>query len=380
MKVLIHGFYGAGNAGDDAILQSIIETLKEVDQHVEVAVSIRSATIPAYFGKEKISYVRGGDIPSITKVLKQCDLLIVGGGGLFQDYNSYLPENLFTNQKGAINYYSYPIILAKMLNIKVMLYALGIGPLRNPESKKAMKWVSEIVDTITVRDTESFDLLTSLGVTKHVLSADPVVNLTATPTSLPRSMTENRSKNDIKVGLNLRNWSYATDDLHDFQHMLIKYLNDLSSHYPLSIYVFPFNKLPSETAMAEELVKALTGKVQIIPYNASPQDYKFLCGQLDLMIAMRLHANIFAIYEGVPSLGISYDGKVRQFFQELDLHEYCHTLGNRDYASFKTIIKDCIKNPAQHKQNLKGKLKHLQGREHLNKATLIKTYELIENE
>ena len=38
MKVLLSGYYGFDNAGDDAVLFAIIQVLKETIEHVEITV------------------------------------------------------------------------------------------------------------------------------------------------------------------------------------------------------------------------------------------------------------------------------------------------------------------------------------------------------
>ena len=264
MKVFIHGFYGAGNAGDDAILHAIVDRLKQINANITVAVSIRSKNIKAYFGEESIEYVLGTDIAGVSKIIKESSLVIVGGGGLFQDYNSFEPENLFFRQKGAINYYSYPIIIAKMLNIKVMLYAVGIGPLKSSSSQTAMKWIADNVDEITVRDQQSYQLLQDLGVAHHTLSADPVITLDSIPATLPSCLAK---PSGFKVGLNLRNWSYSTEKLKEMEHRLIPLLNKLAIDQSIHYYIFPFNNLPSEMEKAKQLAKQ--GANVAITYVAS---------------------------------------------------------------------------------------------------------------
>lgn len=367
MKVFIHGFYGAGNAGDDAILHAIIDRLKQIYPSTKIAVSIRSKNIKAYFGEESIEYVLGTDIAGVSRIVKECSLVIVGGGGLFQDYNTFEPENLFLRQKGAINYYSYPIIIAKMLNIKVMLYAVGIGPLTSAASQTAMKWIADNVDEITVRDQQSYQLLQDLGVKHHVLSADPVINLDSATVKLPQSLAKSSG---LKVGLNLRNWSYATDKLKQLEHQLIPLLNNLSDVHTIHYYIFPFNNLPSEVEKAKQLAKQLTGKVDIIPYSVSPQEYKYYFKQLDLLVAMRLHASIFAIYEGVPSIGISYDDKVSLFYEEHQLEHYCFSLYEDNFPELRDLLSDCIIRPDYHKNVLKDKLGLLLKRETENRRIL----------
>ncbi|AST90631.1 polysaccharide pyruvyl transferase family protein [Sutcliffiella cohnii] len=379
MKVLIHGFYGAGNAGDDAILHSIINTLKDLDKEVEVTVTTRSNNISAYYDQENTTSILGSDIKGITSKLKDCNLLIVGGGGLFQDYNSFSPENIFINQQGALNYYSYPIILAKMLNVKTMLYAVGIGPLYQEDSKQTMRWIAEIADNITVRDTYSYELLRKLGVTKHVLAADPAIKLPSKLSTVAKKLTKN-SPNELNIGLNMRNWSYAEEELIKIQGNLLNYLNSIANKYAIKYYIMPFNKLPSEVKKAKELAELLNGNAEVITYDNSPERYKYVCGKLDLMIAMRLHASIFAIYEGVPSIGISYDGKVGQFFNELQLNDYCFEFNNPNYDKLYEKIEDCLKRPTFHKKIQQNKRKGLIEREDNNRKSLIEICELNSND
>lgn len=371
MKVLIHGFYGAGNAGDDAILHSIIRTLKQVDHQIEIVVIAWSKNIKAYYGDEKIDYIYGLNFKRITQALKESALLIVGGGGLFQDYNTFAPENLFSDQKGALNYYSAPIILAKMLNVKTMLYAVGIGPLASEESKRAMKWIGEIADEITVRDTTSFQLLTSLGITKHQLSADPAIILPAARSTSVAPFVK-RTPSHKYIGLNLRQWSYDRKSAKQAEYQLISILNHLSKRYEVTFVIMTFNKLPSELEKARTLAQRLKGDSLILPYDGSPAEYKAVCKRVDLMIAMRLHASIFALSEGVPSIGLSYDDKVSGLYQELDLKPYCFPIEKIDVSSLRMIIEDCLTNPQNHRQLIQDNVTALQERERINQTVLMK--------
>ncbi len=374
MRVLIHGFYGAGNAGDDAILHSIIDTLREINPTVKIAVTVFSNNIRPYYGDVPLRTISGSDFKSISNELKNCSLLIVGGGGLFQDYNTFKPENLFLNQKGALNYYTAPIILAKMLNVKCMLYGVGIGPLNSQEAKGAMKWVSQIVDGITVRDTYSSNFLTSLGISKHVLAADPAIKLQSSTHSTYHQLLK-KSESQINIGLNLRNWPYDKENAKKLEEEIIGVLNHYSKHKKLHYYIMPFNKLPSEIEKSKQLEYKLNGKATVIPYNMSPCEYKELCKNLDLMIAMRLHASIFSLSECIPSIGISYDEKVKQFYNELNIGEQCLLLETFDSNSLINLMNDSLNNSDKLKKKITSNMDLLLKREQLNKKTISKICE-----
>ena len=56
MKLLIHGYYGAGNAGDDALLQSMIDQISKRYPRCQITVSIRGKGSPAYRGPAKVEF------------------------------------------------------------------------------------------------------------------------------------------------------------------------------------------------------------------------------------------------------------------------------------------------------------------------------------
>jgi polysaccharide pyruvyl transferase WcaK-like protein len=53
------------------------------------------------------------------------------------------------------------------------------------------------------------------------------------------------------------------------------------------------------------------------PLQQSPTQYLSYIGEADLLVSMRLHALIFGSQHGVPSLALSYAGKVRSVMDEL---------------------------------------------------------------
>ncbi|MFI8686192.1 polysaccharide pyruvyl transferase family protein [Rossellomorea sp. NPDC077527] len=372
MKVLIHGFYGAGNTGDDAILHSIISQLNKVDMNAEVVVSIRSNNIKAYYGDKKIRYVMGSDHKSIYDEVSRSNLVIVGGGGLFQDYAGFKPYNLFNGAEGAINYYFAPLLLAKMLGKKTMLYAVGYGPFLDNNAAKASGWISNLADVITVRDNTSMKILEKNNCLKARLTADPAINLPYSKCNIRKYINTDISNKKL-VGINLRLWNYGEYGTSKVYNVLLHVCRVLISNFNSHIVIIPFNKSKKEVEMMEKFHSQLPKEhSSIVYYNYSPVEIKSLCSELDLMIAMRLHASILAMGAGTPSIGIGYDPKVTEFYNELQLQQLTFTIENIRASEILEISKKVLVNQQHWNNKVNNNIHKLKIRDNENLQLLKK--------
>ena len=121
-KILLSGYYGYNNAGDEAILKSIIQNIKSIDNTANI--TVLSDNIEFTKSKYGINAVKRFNVIHIIKSLLSCDILISGGGTLFQDKTS----------TRSLIYYTSIINLAKFFGKKVMIYANGIGPLKKKKN------------------------------------------------------------------------------------------------------------------------------------------------------------------------------------------------------------------------------------------------------
>jgi len=105
-KVGITGSYGGMNLGDEAILQSIITQLRK-DLPVELTVFSRDAEdTKRRHGVERAIPVRKLSRAEVQPEIERLDLLVFGGGGILYDAEEH--------------------------GVPVMLYAVGAGPLSDP--------------------------------------------------------------------------------------------------------------------------------------------------------------------------------------------------------------------------------------------------------
>ncbi len=154
-KILISGYYGFDNSGDDAILKAIVKDIKRIggeDVRI-IALSNNPSCTEEIYGIEAVN--RFG-IKGVVKAIKDCDLFISGGGSLLQDVTS----------TRSLLYYITLMKLAKLYKKPVMVYANGIGPINRSINRVLTRNILNKVDLITLRDEDSKIFLEELGVKK----------------------------------------------------------------------------------------------------------------------------------------------------------------------------------------------------------------------
>jgi len=175
--ILIAGYYGFGNTGDEAILSAILKDLRALrpDLDLHVVSGNPSETASRY----RVRAVLWSDIQAIIEHAQACDLILLGGGGIFHDYWGAQANTLLTAKHAGIPFFSGFPLLAWLLDKPCMIYAAGVGPLFSDEGKELTRLAFELVDVATVRDAESRQILQTLGlsVDKIRVTADPAFNL-----------------------------------------------------------------------------------------------------------------------------------------------------------------------------------------------------------
>lgn len=290
-KVLISGYYGFDNFGDDAILAVLCEKLKLLGTDVTVISANPSKTAKSY----GVNSVKNFDIIDLIKTIFKSNILISGGGSLLQDVTSLK----------SLVYYSGIIFLGLLFKKDVLIFAQGIGPLNKAFSKNVVISLLKRVSYISVRDKKSFEFLKLHGI-NAILVNDPVYSV-----SVPEVLKS------LTVGVQLR----------DFSTMNVEFLDSLAENILLNlpnrkIELFVFQKKLDEE-ICKQFIKILKSKnsaleVEIIYYDNRIEIFKRIA-QLDYMIGMRFHAVIAALKAGVRAAGINYDIKVEKLAKEFSI-------------------------------------------------------------
>ena len=303
-KIVISGYYGFANAGDEAMLNAIVTSLRNTDKAVDLTVISGNPNITA--AKHKVASIHRFSPLKIYSALSSCDLLLSGGGSLLQDVTS----------KKSLLYYLAIIGLGKLLDKKVMLYAHGIGPIRSSVLRKITKAICNQVDLITVRDTDSLDELRRLGVTdtKIRLTADAVLTLAQGNKEQGLNLLEKfgLGQNKPIVAISVRSWGSSDKYLQE----MAKAADVLSLENDAQIALLPL-QYPADVVACKKLQQFMKREAVILDAAFDTEQFLGLMGNFSLLIGMRLHALIFAAVMETPFIALSYDPKIDGFVKEV---------------------------------------------------------------
>lgn len=300
MKIALSGYYGFDNAGDEALLAAITSSIRKLAPQAQFVVFSGSPRQTALLHRVKAVYYMNPF--KVFWQLLTSDLLISGGGSIFQDVTS----------ARSLPYYISVVALAKLLGRPVIFYAQGVGPINLKLSRWLMRLIANKVDLITLRDEESAQLLHSIGVTQPPLkiTADPVFYLEPQTTVSNKLLPITRQLGDKPlIGVAVRKWL----PLEGYQKNLALVLDRLAAEGEYQIVFIPM-AFPEDVAESKRVAELMKNKaIIIIEQNLTSDEHLALIAKLDFMIGMRLHALIFAANSGVPFAGISYDPKIDAF-------------------------------------------------------------------
>ena len=301
--VVICGAYGRGNAGDDAILEAILQEMALIDPDMPATVLSKEpkSTRLAY----RVRSVSRTNMFAWHSAMRHAKLYINGGGSLIQDVTS----------RRSLWFYLLNIAVAKRCGCKVQMYGCGIGPVtRENHRRLAARVLNRYVDVITLREPDSREELRAMGVTKPeiLLTADPVLTLRKAEDDQIDSVL-------LRAGIppQGRYLCFALRQWRGFEEKAP--LFGAAARYAYKTY----GLIPVFTAVEKHLDPAaarLAAQGLDIPHYflddaGGAGTIIGALSRMEAVVSMRLHALIFAAGQGIPLAGVVYDPKVSAFLR-----------------------------------------------------------------
>lgn len=304
-EILVSGYYGFNNAGDEAILAGMLRALRDLVPDLRITViSGKAAHTRTLHGVEAVSR---GDVQAIWQAMGRMDLMISGGGSLLQDVTS----------SRSLTYYLGLISMARLRFKPVVFYAQGVGPVTRLWGRTLIPAVVNRVSFITVRDEESAETLRRLRVRRPpvTVTSDAALALgPADPELGARLLAE--FKVDLSrpvIGVSVRPWKQGNRPM---EPALAKALDRLVRETGAQVVFLPMQQ-PHDVGAARAVASQMDEPAVIVRGSQTYADLHAMTACCDLIIGMRYHALVFAAMNGVPLVGISYDPKNDSFLRQI---------------------------------------------------------------
>lgn len=298
-RLLLAGYIGAGNLGDDAVALGLIHGLRSLPYEFAVLSGNPEETFRLYgvraFPRREDKYIK--------EAIDDCDALVFPGGSIFQDVTSV----------GSALYYEKLVSTAKKAGKKVLLLGQGVGPLHNFLAKRAAIKAFNAADAVTVRDPGALQVLKDLGFTKPArVTADSAFLLPVPATGLEQ---DGFNVGNMKsVGIAPRAVKEKGRDIGGLFGEFCRLMYQ-AGFVPVLIVMDKFE----DTPLVDEISKKQGGKVPDLRKLTTPMQIQQRIGRMDSVVAMRLHAGILAATMNVPSLMVSYDPKVTSYARTMEM-------------------------------------------------------------
>ena len=298
--LVLCGYYGHRNLGDDILFQQVIKNLRAHRPQCRIALLMSHRAQYADILNELRVFAKNRFAPfSVMNSILRSRALVFGGGSLLQDGTS----------TKSLLYYNFLLSFAQFFRKKTVLYANGIGPIKHGKNLRRIRKTLSRATLITLRDSHSVELLESLQIPsqKVFLTADEVLTLS------PKKPSQEAPAASYLV-VSLREWK-DTDP--DFVEKTAWVLDQVAGDRDLQL-VF----VTMQDAVDEEISRKVSSLLHV-PSRIQKADTakaltELIC-QSSGVVAMRLHALVLGLLCDVPVCGICYDPKVDGFLQELQI-------------------------------------------------------------
>ncbi len=359
--VMISGYYGFGNSGDDAILLAIIENLRKIKKDIRIVVLSKNPKDTAsIYGVDSIDRF---NLFKVIGTMKKTRLFLNGGGNLIQDVTS----------TRSLVYYLTTIYLAKLMGLKVMLYANGIGPVGRRTNRYFTSKIIDRVDIITLREEASGLELKSLGVKKPEIrvTADPALGLEPAGSEETEKLLQKEGipADTPLIGFSVRKWS----GYEAYSRILAQAADYIEETYNAKSVFIPLH-FPSDLAAAEDIASKMKHAPFILRNIYETDKILGIMKKMDLVLGMRLHALIYSVSLSVPVIGLIYDPKVQGFLEYVN-QPWAGNVADLNLDSLKKLIDEVWSSRKEISQQLEKGNRLLKQKAYENAEIAIKLLE-----
>ncbi len=315
-RVLVIANIGNGNVGDESIFAGLV---RDVQAIADVSVLTHNPDgVHALHGIRSVNMVSRYAV----KALLRTDVIAVGGGGLF---GAGLPP--------LVRLLPFVLCFARLaLGKRIIFQAIGAYPGTPQPTLGALRLAGRLADAVLVRDEASLVMFSggiAGRVVRPILVGDPGIFLQpATSDEAWIALSDSGITSRVPplvISLKTTPDEGLTQDLVTTLSGVAEWWCD---HRPSDVVILPMSEIgdyglgPSmaDAVLGRRVAQALPepGRVKILPSDLPPALAKAVIGEAAAVIAVRLHASIFAWSMGVPLLTLPFEEKTKSWIAQID--------------------------------------------------------------
>ncbi|MGB9681988.1 MAG: polysaccharide pyruvyl transferase CsaB [bacterium] len=319
-RLLLVGYYGFDNLGDELVLLSTLEFIKTHYPLIK----------PVVLYNKDLDKIYGADVihrKNLVSGIRRFDAICFAGGSIFQDITSLK----------SLLYYLGIVFFSFLFGKSIVMISQGIGPIDTSIGKRLMRLVN-LVDSISVRDQGSKELLLSLGIKRPSIYIGGDLALFYEP---KETGTSQFSKEDIIISV--RDFSGFNEEA------LVSALEEVKERTPFN-FCFLVSHKREDLDISKRFAKRIGGDIFFWDHI---EDVINLISSSRLVLGMRLHPLVLSALLDVPFIGIAYDPKVSAFssvFPKIRLLSLTES---------KDAIKDAIISSLDNREALKNHIRDI---------------------
>ncbi|WP_119459246.1 polysaccharide pyruvyl transferase family protein [Rhodospirillaceae bacterium SYSU D60014] len=324
------------NLGDRAILQATCAEIRAA--HPGAAFTVISASrkrAHRAYGADAIPLGPRGFF-QLCAAAARSDLILCGGGGLFQDDDSLIK----------MPYWGLRVALMRLLNRRIIGYSLGVGPLDAASSRWFARLAFACMERVAVRDPKALRITRQLTGRPVELVPDPALLLRPVEPEIARQWLRDQGvtlDGRPLIGVALRRWfpprrrivpnrisarfrrRSVTDEpeAQRLTTLLAQVLDRIAEQQQAEILFLPTYTLAHEgdDRICQAVLAKMTSATGRVLRIDDPTLYKGVAGELSVLLGGRMHPTIFAAAAGTPVVGLAYNPKFHGFFTLLGLED-----------------------------------------------------------
>lgn len=358
-KILIAGFYGALNTGDELMLFSLLNKIKS--KNVYIMLSNNEGLIPKYqYGN--IKFVRYPvSTADCEKIVSLFDVIIWGGGAHIDDTNFCIGNYPISFAE------MYTYINTSMINMHKKVISLSLSTNKNLDNRQYLVYLKYIIDNsyyFSLRDENSINSV------KKAIELDKPINfdhdlIFLNDSIFPKTKTKKNSKKVITF-INIYN-----DELYEINKAIIKKVYEIfGEECEIRLLEF-YNYRDNDYRYIKNIQRDLAyNNIKFYPIITDIDKLSDFLLQSDLVISERYHGILLANILGLDTISVLYCNHPHYYNKVMGLYDFYKfsaniiTINDDNFINdFENILKNYKKNNKQdlnkYNKEIKEKLNRL---------------------